>query len=920
MTPATRGGPLLEHDVAGEQSIGTARIDIVVDTDRMRADLKMADSLVRQLGDDYAAAFNKMSAAQKRVELEALRFAATQGKSRDEIRLMRLEAMGASEAVLKLAREQLAASRAVGAASQNINAATVNVKQLQQAMRFLPAQFTDIATSLAGGMNPLMVALQQGGQIMDQFRLAGVGAGGALRHMASLLLGMINPATLSVAALGTLIYAWERGAREARAFNEALILTGHYAGLSAAQLADLASKMDELDGVTRASASEALAAAAGTGQFSGEQLELVAKAAEQMRVATGRSIEETVREFERLRADPVGAILDLNNSYHFLTQGTYEQIKALVEQGRVAEAVALAIRTYAYAIFDRAPKMVENLESIEKAWRGIKGAVREVGDAIISVFRDQTPGEQIKMLQGYLRNLEAGRGLYRDLSPAARERIARRFQERITELQRQMSPVQVQWAGIDAPVDSAAEKARQEAEKEWERLRLSNLSKAEKLEREIQEIRKAGLAAGKTEAEIEGQIAAARARYKESLPKGKGEGERAAESLIASIQRQITANRQLAETGEKVTASDRLLIQARQLLADKTGTMTAATRGLLEALLPQLEASARAAEATERQAKAAEALARQNEILAQQAQNRRYANELDLLAFGRGADAVAQLRRRLDIEREYAEEMKRLGDRSVADDKETWDRMAENARRHRDQQLAEEEEFQRQRVAAMLDWERGVRGAFEDYAEVAINQAGQVRDALTGAFSAAENALVEFVKTGKLEFTDLAESILSDLARIGVRMAAMNLLESSGLLGLFRTDGLTGFASGGAFDSGGVHAFANGGVFTNSIVSKPTLFKFAKGIGLMGEAGPEAIMPLTRTASGRLGVAAVGAGGLQVQVNNYTGAKVAAREERVQMPDGQQLRKLVLDIVADDMAAGGRTASALRGRFGLREM
>lgn len=904
--------------MAEEHSIGAARIDIVVDTERMRADLKMAESVVRQLGDDYAAAFNKMSAAQKRVELEALRFAATQGKSRDEIRYMRLEAMGASEAVLKLAREQMAASRAVSAASQNINAATVNVKQLQQAIRFLPAQFTDIATSLAGGMNPLMVGLQQGGQILDQFRLAGVGAGGALRHMAGFLLGLINPATLSAAALGTLLYAWERGAREARAFNEALILTGHYAGLTAAQLADLAREMDEMDGVTRGSASAALAAVAGTGQFAGEQLELVAKAAEQMRVATGRAIEETVREFERLRDDPVRAILDLNRSYHFLTQETYEQIKALKEQGREAEAAALAIRTYADAINDRTPKVVEDLGWIEKAWRGIKDAAREAWDAMLSIGREQTPGEQIEMLQGYLRNLEAGRGLYRDLSPAARERIAATFRERIAELQRQMTPVRVQWAGIYAPVDSAAERAQQEAEKEWERLRLSNLSKAEKLEREIQEIRKAGLAAGKTEAEIERQIAAARARYKESLPKG--EGERAAESLIASIQRQITANRQLAETGEKVTASDRLLIQARQLLADKTGTMTAATRGLLEALLPQLEASARAAEATERQAKAAEALARQNAILAQQAQNRRYANELDLLAFGRGADAVAQLRRRLDIEREYAEEMKRLGDRAVADDKDTWDRMAENARRHRDHQLAEEEEFQRQRVAAMLDWERGVRGAFEDYAEVAINQAGQVRDALTGAFSAAEDALVEFVKTGKLEFSDLTESILSDLSRIGVRMAAMNLLEASGLLGLFRTDGLTGFASGGAFDSGGVHAFAKGGVFTNSIVSKPTLFKFAKGIGLMGEAGPEAIMPLTRTASGRLGVAAVGAGGLQVQVNNYTGAKVAAREERVQMPDGKQLKKLVLDIVADDMAAGGRTASALRGRFGLREM
>ena len=904
--------------MAGEQSIGAARIDIVVDTERMRADLKMAESVVRQLGDDYAAAFNKMSAAQKRVELDALRFAATQGKSRDEIRLMRLEAMGASEAVLKLAREQLAASRAVGAASQNINAATVNVKQLQQATRFLPAQFTDIATSLAGGTNPLMVALQQGGQILDQFRLAGVGAGGALRHMAGALLGMINPATLSAAALGTLLYAWERGAREAQAFNEALILTGHYAGLTAAQLADLARKMDEMPGVTRASASEALAAVAGTGQFAGEQVELVAEAAEQMRAATGRAIEETVREFERLRTDPVGAILDLNKSYHFLTQETYEQIKALKEQGRDADAAALAIRTYADAINDRAPNVVENLGWIEKAWRGIKGAAREAWDAMLSIGREQTPGEQIEMLQGYLRNLEAGRGLYRDLSPEARERIAARFREQIAELQRQMTPVQVQWAGIYAPVDSAAEKARQEAEKEWERIRLSNLSKAEKLEREIQEIRKAGLAAGKTEAEIEEQIAAARARHKESLPKG----EREAESLIASIQRQITANLQLAETGEKVTASDRLLIQARQLLADKTGTMTAATRGLLEALLPQLEASARAAEATERQAKAAEALARQNEILAQQAQNRRYANELDLLAFGRGADAVAQLRRRLDIEREYAEEMKRLGDRSVADDKDTWDRMAENARRHRDQQLAEEEEFQRQRVAAMLDWKRGVRGAFEDYAEVAINQAGQVRDALTSAFSAAEDALVEFVMTGKLNFSDLANSIIADLARIGVRMAAMNLLEASGLLRLFRTAGngpakmptVMPNAAGGVYASPSLSAYSGG------VYDSPRVFAFANGIGVFGEAGPEAIMPLTRTASGRLGVAAVGAGGnVQVQVNNYTGGQVRTREERTRGPDGTELRRLIVDVLADDLASGGKSAAVLRNRFGLRE-
>ena len=64
-------------------------------------------------------------------------------------------------------------------------------------------------------------------------------------------------------------------------------------------------------------------------------------------------------------------------------------------------------------------------------------------------------------------------------------------------------------------------------------------------------------------------------------------------------------------------------------------------------------------------------------------------------------------------------------------------------------------------------------------------------------------------------------------------------------------------ANGGAY-VGGVQRFANGGAFTNSVVSSPTKFRFAKGTGMMGEAGPEAIMPLKRDSSGRLGVATNG--------------------------------------------------------------
>ena len=903
--------------MAEEQSIGAARIDIVVDTERMRADLKMAESLVRQLGDDYAASFNKMSEAQKRVELAALRFAATQGKSRDEIRLMRLEAMGASEAVLKLAREQLAASRAVGAAAQNINAATVNIKQLQQANRFLPAQFTDIAVSLASGTNPLMVAFQQGGQIMDQFRLAGVGAGGAIKEVAALAMSLVTPATISAAAAAGLGYAvWKLGedSREAARNIEEIsrsvgdMATMGYFAQSEAEIRRFVNALSEVYDVKPGRASAVLAGL----DFREQSAELGEMVANIVKLAGGsKEVRDSYVEMANSLMANVNASAQELMLRGYITAEQAKQAKFYDDIGLAAEAQAIIAEGINSLLREQAtlqklkyPELASEYDVLERIRQNNEEINRlllvgsEVNVARVALL--QRENEELRAQIPLVQQIDIARANARREYDASRETAITRI------LEEQRNDVLSRYGTLR----QQREVAIAEATAKYEAQLIDGLS--EERRRYIEQTR-----------DIE--IAGINRIYDEREKRERAQVDRGgrtnpADALIKRLQDQIALNKEQLRTEDKLTASERLIVQAREELERISGKVSAADRKRILSLIEELTVSGDAVEQLEKERKAREALARQNEILAQQAQNRRYANELDLLAFGRGADAVAQLRRRLDIEREYAEEMKRLGDRSVADDKETWDRMAENARRHRDQQLAEEEEFQRQRVAAMLDWENGVRGAFEDYAEVAINQAGQVRDALTGAFSAAENALVEFVKTGKLEFTDLAESILSDLARIGVRMAAMNLLESSGLLGLFRTDGLTGFASGGAFDSGGVHAFANGGVFTNSIVSKPTLFKFAKGIGLMGEAGPEAIMPLTRTASGRLGVAAVGAGGLQVQVNNYTGAKVAAREERVQMPDGHQLRKLVLDIVADDMAAGGRTASALRGRFGLRDM
>lgn len=182
-------------------------------------------------------------------------------------------------------------------------------------------------------------------------------------------------------------------------------------------------------------------------------------------------------------------------------------------------------------------------------------------------------------------------------------------------------------------------------------------------------------------------------------------------------------------------------------------------------------------------------------------------------------------------------------------------------------------------TAAQGSWSAGASSAFQNYLDSARDVAGQTKSLFTNAFSSMEDAIVNFALTGKLSFSDFAKSIISDLVRIEARQAA-----SSGLSALFglatkaATSYFGGPSSAGSTQAGysstyfpqakggawadGVQMFANGAAFTNSIVSSPTAFGMAGGqTGVMGEAGPEAIMPLTRTAGGALGVRALGANG-----------------------------------------------------------
>jgi lambda family phage tail tape measure protein len=190
-----------------------------------------------------------------------------------------------------------------------------------------------------------------------------------------------------------------------------------------------------------------------------------------------------------------------------------------------------------------------------------------------------------------------------------------------------------------------------------------------------------------------------------------------------------------------------------------------------------------------------------------------------------------------------------------------------------DEQIAKLREL----IQASQDVKKSFKDTFgeslKQYYDQLKNFGAQVADSVKGAFQGLEDQLVSFVTTGKASFADLAKSIIADIARIAIRQAIIAPL----LGGVGKLFNIPGFANGGVFAQNGIQKFARGG-----IVDKPTLFPFAKGTGLMGEAGPEAIMPLRRGRDGRLGVeAAGGGGGVNVTVNvDATGTRAQGDEGR----------------------------------------
>ncbi|MFC3873321.1 phage tail length tape measure family protein [Neisseria musculi] len=422
-------------------------------------------------------------------------------------------------------------ARALNLVGQATARATLSQRQYNNAMRMVPAQMTDIVTQLAGGQNPLLIALQQGGQLRDSFG----GFGSMFKGLASLFTPArvaIGGAASAVAALG---YAAYKGAEDVRALENALTLAGGSAGISADRMQSLVLKIGAATG-GYAEAREALIALVASGRVGAQDYERFAQSIVLQSQATGKSVEDVAKQYEQIAEDPLKAIVKFSGVYQTLNADVYAQVKALQAQGRAQEAVELVLRKFADESDQMSGRVLENLGLIEKAWKGIKDAAAGAWESMKSIGRSATLDEQIADLELQLKqgHIQYGRSglygsIYSGLSADAR-----------AEKQRQLEELKLK------------RKINDEQEKERQRQAQTNREAVAAQER-IERVKEQNKTADQRRLEAERQLMQDIAKLRAD---GRAEQVKAAEKELA-VMRQRHAEERKAEAERAVRAAKR---------------------------------------------------------------------------------------------------------------------------------------------------------------------------------------------------------------------------------------------------------------------------------------------------------------------------------------------------------------------------
>ncbi|EIC1737749.1 phage tail tape measure protein [Shigella flexneri] len=662
--------------------------------------------------------------------------------------------------------------------------------------------------------------------------------------------GVIGGLVAAVLGLGK---AWHDGRKEGEEFNRQLALTGHYAGVTVGQLWKL-SRAISGNGITQHAAAGALAQVVGSGAFHGNDIGMVAKAAAQMERSVGQSVSDTINQFKRLKDDPVNAAKALDNALHFLTATQLEQIRVLGKQGRSSDAARIAMSALAEETGKRTSDIDNNLNALGSTLQTLSDWWKQFWDAAMNIGREDSLDAQIDALQEKIQRAKK----YPWTNASTQVEYD---QQRLNDLQEKKRRKDLQ-------------DAKAQAERNYQ----------EQQKRRNDEATRLLLQYSQQQAQVEGQIAAAR------------------QSAGIATERMTEAHKQLLALQQRISDLDgkKLTADEKSVLARKNELIQALT--LLDVKQQELQKQTALNDLRKKTVQLTSQLADKERALREQ-------HNLDIATAGMGDKQRQRYQAQLRIRQEYRQQLQQLENDSRQKGTygtEDYRRAEEVLKGSLKRQLNENKRYWQELEVAQGDWKNGAMRAFQNFTADADNAAGTAEQMFTVAFSSAGNALATFCTTGKLNFKSFTSSLLSDMARIMAQMAMMQAVKGVGSLFGFTTNA-----------DGGVYQSADLSRYSGTVVNRPTFFAFAKGAGVMGEAGPEAILPLRRGADGKLGVVAdTGGSGMVMFAPQYN---IGINNDGTNGQIGPAALKVVYDLgkkaAADFMQQQARDGGRLSGAY-----
>ncbi len=706
-------------------------------------------------------------------------------------------------------------------------------------MRTLPAQFTDIATQLAGGQNPWLILLQQGGQVKDSF-------GGMIpmfRGLAgAITLPMVGVTSLAVAT-GALVYAWYQGDSTLSAFNKTLVLSGNQSGLTADRMLTL-SRAGQAAGLTFNQARESLAALVNAGVRGGEQFDAINQSVARFASASGVEVDKVAEAFGKLTTDPTSGLIAMVRQFRNVTAEQIAYVAQLQRSGDEAGALQAANDIATKGFDEQTRRLKENMGTLE-TWADKTGkAFKSMWDAILDIGRPESSADMLasaqkafdeadKKWQWYQsRSQRRGKtaSFRANLQGAWNDRENARLGLAAATLQSDMEKAGELAARDRAERDASQLKYTGEAQKAYERL----LTPLEKYTARQEELNKA-LKDGKIlRADYNTLMAAAKKDYESTLKKPKS-------------------------SGVKVSAGERQEDQAHAALL------------ALETELRTLEKHSGANEKISRQRRDLWKAESQYAVLKEAATKRQLSEQEKFLLAHK--DETLEYKRQLAELGDKVEHQKRLNElaqQAVRFEEQQSAKQAAisaKARGLTDRQAQRESEAQRLRdvygdnPAALAkatsalkntwsaeeqlrgSWMAGLKSGWGEWAESATDSFSQVKSAATQTFDGIAQNMAAMLTGAEADWRGFTRSVLSMMTEILLKQAMVGIV------------GRIGSAIGGAFGGG---ASASSGT---AIQAAAANFHFAIGgfTGTGGKYEPAGIVHrgefvFTKEATSRIGV------------------------------------------------------------------